>query len=60
MDTFSASLTFCVGIHRSPVGSQHKGPVELSLDVFFVVSLDKLWTNRRVVGDLTRHEAQAM
>ena len=40
------------GIH-----SPYKGPVTHSVDVFFVVSLNRL-SNKRIVGDLRRHYAQ--
>ena len=51
MDTLSALLALCVGIHQLLVDS-HKGPIMQSFDGFLVVSMDKflndassgLWT----------------
>ena len=43
METFSALLAICAGIHRSPVNSPHKKarPVTRSFDVFFYLLLNK-------------------
>ena len=42
METLSALLALCGDIHRSPLGSLHKGPVMQCFDVSFNVSLNKL------------------
>ena len=57
METFPALLALCVGIHRSPVNSPHKGQWGGAL----IFSLTCAWTNgsvnNRDVGDLRRHRA---
>ena len=57
METFSASLALCGGIHRSSVNSPHKGQWRGAL----MFSLICAWINGRVnnreTGDLRRHLA---
>ena len=57
METFSALLAICAGIHRSPVNSPHKGPVTRSFDVFFISAQMKGWVNNGEAGDLRRNRA---
>ena len=51
--------SFCDGNHRSPAESPHKGPVKRSVEVFCVVTLNKLWMNNRDAGDLRHHDTQS-
>ena len=55
METFSALLAICAGIHRSPVNSHHKGQWRGAL----MFSLICTWINGRVnngeASDLRRH-----
>ena len=57
METFSALLAICAGIHRSPVNSPHKGQWRGAL----MFSLICVWINDRVnnreAGDLRRYRA---
>ena len=56
METFSALLAPCVGIHRSPVSSPHKGQWRGAL-MFFIFAWINGWINNREPGDLRRHRA---
>ena len=57
METFSALLALCMGIHRWPVNSQHKGQWRGAL----MFSLICVWingsVNNRETGDLRRYRA---
>ena len=57
METFSASLAFVRGIHRSPVNSPHKsqwcGALMFTLSCTWIND----WANNREAGDLRRHRA---
>ena len=55
METFSALLAFCVGIHRSPVNSPHKGQWRGALMFFFICAWTNNWANNGNAGDLRRH-----
>ena len=47
METFSALLAFCAGIHRSPMNSSHKGHwVTWSFDLRLKQQLSKQWVRR--------------
>ena len=58
METLSALLAICAGIHRSPVNSPHKCKGRGALMIYMIC----VWTNGRVNnredGDLRRHHAQ--
>ena len=58
METFSALLALCAGIHQSPVNSPQKRPVTRSL-IYFLWSAPWLYgrVNNRDAGDLRRHHA---
>ena len=55
METFSALLALCEGIHRSPVDSPHKG--QWSGVLMFYLIWTNSWPNDRDTGDLRRHRA---
>ena len=54
METFSASLAFVRGIHRSPVDSSHKGKWRGTLMYSLICAWTNGWTNKRDAGDLRR------
>ena len=45
-ETLSTLPVLCEGIHGSPVNSPHTGPVMRSLQISFVINLNK-WTNKQ-------------
>ena len=47
------------GIHGSPEDPPRKAPVIQSFDIYFCISLSKLFQNNRVTGDLRCHNAHA-
>ena len=51
METLSALLAICVGIHRSPHKGQWRGALMFSLICVWVND----WVNNREAGDLRRH-----
>ena len=53
VETFSALLALCAGIHRSPVNCPHKGQWRGAL----MFSLICAWVNNREASDLGRHRA---
>ena len=55
METFSALLAICAGIHRSPVNSPYKGQWRWALLFSLICAWINGWVNRREVGDLRRH-----
>ena len=54
MDTFSALLAICAGIHRSPVNSPHKGKWCGALVFSLICAWINGWVNNRGAGDLRR------
>ena len=57
METFSASLAICVGIHRSPVNSLHQGQWRGALMFSLICAWINRWVNYGKAGDLRRHRA---
>ena len=57
METFSASLALCGGIHRSLVNSPHKGQWRGALMFSLTCAWINGWVNNRETGDLRRHRA---
>ena len=57
MEIFSAPLAYCVGNHRSPVDSPHKGQWRRALMFSFSWAWTNGWVNIRKAGDLRRHRA---
>ena len=57
METFSALLAICAGIHRSPVDSPHKGQWRGALMFSFICVWINGWVNNREAGDLRRYRA---
>ena len=55
METFSALLAICAGIHQSPVNSPHKGQWRGAFMFSFICAWINGWVNNRGVGDLRRH-----
>ena len=55
METFSALLVLCVGIHWSPVNSPHKGQCRGALKFSFVCAWINGWENSRKAGNVRRH-----
>ena len=55
METFSALLAICAGIHRSPVNSPHTGQWRIALMFSLICASINGWVNIREVGDLRRH-----
>ena len=58
METLSALLVLCEGNHGSPMESPHRGQVIRNLDVFFVVSFNKLlnkWSSWDTMTPMWRH-----
>ena len=54
METFSALLAICAGIHRSPVNSPHKGQWCGTLMFSLICVWINSWVNDREAGDLRR------
>ena len=54
---FSASLTICAGIHRSPVNYPHKGQWRGALMFSLTCAWKHDWVNNGEAGDLRRHGA---
>ena len=57
METISASLALCAGIHRSPVDSSHKGQWREALMFPLICAWTNTWANNRDAGDLRLHRA---
>ena len=57
METFSALLAICAGIHRSPVNSLHKGQWHGAFMFSLICAWINLWVNNREAGDLRRYRA---
>ena len=57
METFSALLAICAGIHRSPVNSPHKGQRRGALRFSLICVWINGWVNNREAGDLRRYRA---
>ena len=57
METFSALLGICAGIHRSPVNSPHKDQWRGALMFSLICVWINNWANNRKAGDLRRHRA---
>ena len=55
METFSALLANCAGIHRSPVISPHKGQWRVALMFSLICVWMNGWVNNREGGELRRH-----
>ena len=58
METFSALLALCAGIHRSPVNSPHRGQWRGALMFLWSAPWMKGWVNNRKAGDLRRNRAR--
>ena len=54
METFSALLVICAGIHRLTVNSQHKGQWRGALIFSLIYAWINVWVNYRKAGDLRR------
>ena len=57
METFSALLAICGGIHRPPVNSPHKGQWRGALVFSLICVWINGWVNNREAGDLSRFSA---
>ena len=57
METFSVLLAICVGIHRSPVNSPHKGQWRGALMFSLICVWINGWVNNREAGELRRYRA---
>ena len=57
METVSALLALCAGIHRWPVNSPLKGKWRGALLFYLIYSWINGWVNNREAGDLRRHRA---
>ena len=57
METFSALLAICAGIHRSPVNSPHKGQWRGAFMFPLICAWVNGWVNNRETSDLRRHGA---
>ena len=57
METFSALLAICAGIHRSPVNSPHKDQWRGALMFSLICVCINGWVNNREAGDLRRYRA---
>ena len=57
METFSALLAICAGIHRSPVISPHKDQRRGALMFSLICARINSWVNNGEIGDLRRHWA---
>ena len=55
METFSALLALCAGIHRSPVNFPHKGLWHAALMFPLICAWINGWVNNCGGGDLRRH-----
>ena len=55
METFSTSLAFYAGIHRSPVNSPHKGQWHEALLFSVICTRINGWINNGEAGDTRRH-----
>ena len=55
METFSALLAICAGIHRSPVNSPHKGQWRGALVISMICAWINGWVNNRKAGYLRRN-----
>ena len=55
METFSALLAICAGIHRSPVNSPHRGQWHGALTFSLICVWKNDWVNNREAGDLRRY-----
>ena len=58
METFSALLAFCAGIHRPPVNSPHKGQWHGALTFSLICAWTRRWANNGDAGDMRHHRAQ--
>ena len=56
IETFSALLAICAGIHRPPVNSPHKGQWRGALMFSWICFWINGWVNNREVGDLRRYD----
>ena len=57
METFSALLAICAGIHRSPGNFPHKGQWRGALMFSLICVWENDWVNNREAGDLRRYRA---
>ena len=57
MESFSALLVLCVGMHRSPVSSPHKDQWRGALMFSLICAWTNGWVNNRDAGNLRRHHA---
>ena len=57
METFSALLALCGGIHRSSVDFPHKGQWRVALMFSLICAWINGWVNIREAGDLRRHRS---
>ena len=57
IETFSALLAICGGIHRSPVNAPHKGQCRGALVFSLICVWLNCWVNNREAGDLRRYRA---
>ena len=57
METLSALLAICAGIHRPPVNSPHKGQWRGALMFSLICVWINGWVNNREAGDLRRYRA---
>ena len=57
METFSALLALCEGIHWSPVDSPHKGQWREALIFSLICAWTNVWANNGDAGDLRRYRA---
>ena len=57
METFSALLAICAGIHRSPVNFPHKGQWRGALMFSLICTRLNGWENNGEAGDFRRHRA---
>ena len=60
METFSALLVLCAGIHRSPVNSPHKGQWRGDLMFSLMWAWTNGWANSRQAGDLRSHRVTSV
>ena len=57
METLSALLDLCAGIHQWPVNSPHKGQWRGALKFSLICAWINAWVNNHEAGDLRRHRA---
>ena len=57
IQTFSALLAICAGIHRSPVNSPHKGQWSGALMFSLICAWINRWVNNGATGDLRHYRA---